>query len=337
MKFILCRFCTNLNAIREDKFLNHCQQRHSKYLGETDLESYPKMTHKQANLEVKRERDKITCDRIRLEELSRIELENRKKKQHNEYIKSNTYFKQYNWDNFDFGENQLLFPIEKCRKILNPIRLFGVNQSLNLIKNSYFKRLYGDCVLEFTIFQDNIIPEESGGYKIIKDSIELAIEFLSFCQLDYKKIGRLRVFENISRSETINILREFKNPYIDYLAINQDEKFKVIPILEYMNGKIEQSLLFRTITESGKLLIVWENINPNRATHLFLTNQEKSQNILAKIEEYLIRDDISCKRSLLYDSSKFAKNFKKEISYIGNINHTLFEQYSLELANKIRL
>src|SRR5690606_13940068 len=112
---------------------------------------------------------------------------------------------------------------------------------------------------------------KSDGYQIIKNSLEFAFEFLSFSQHDIKKLGKLKAFENLSKKGCINLLKQYKNQYIDYLAINQTETMKIIPILEYMNGCVEQSIIFRILTKRNKLLIIWENINQNRASHLFLT------------------------------------------------------------------
>jgi len=338
MEFIICNFCGNRNIIREDRYISHCLVRHNEIITEIELQSINKLSRKAASRQLKLAREKINNERMQLnnerlqfEENLKREKEIYEREEYNKYLKNNTFFKSYSWDDFIFGNNELIFPIEKTRKIINPIRLFGVNPSLNLIKDTYFKRLYDHAKLNFTIFEHKILPEKSNGYQIIKNSIEFAYEFLSFSQFDIKKIGKLRAFENLSKDSCINILKQYKNKYIDYLAINQTETMKIIPILEYINGIVEQSLIFRIITKSEKLLLIWENINENRATHLFLTDIELGEEKLMRIEEFLIRNDIRCKRSTLYDISVSSNSFKNDLSYIGHINHTNLNEYCEKL------
>ena len=86
----------------------------------------------------------------------------------------------------------------------------------------------------------------------------------------------------------------------------QDYDYKVIPCVErlsHSNSDItEYAFLFSIKCSSGKILIVHENVNPDRATLLFVVKEENFNKSIREIYDFLQSAEIN-KRSSLRDKN----------------------------------
>ena len=99
---------------------------------------------------------------------------------------------------------------------------------------------------------------------------------------------------------------KYKSKYIDYLVMEQSKNYKVIPCVErlaHANSDItEYAFMFSIECSSGRILIVHENVNPDRSTLLFLVNAEDFNRSIREIYDFLQGAEIN-KRSSLRDRS----------------------------------
>jgi hypothetical protein len=90
---------------------------------------------------------------------------------------------------------------------------------------------------------------------------------------------------------------------------------------------LEESFLFRVKNVNRGIFIIWENINPARATYIFKTagNDSRLRKILAYIseQEQAKRLYLKNKRNLDWTS--------KELGYIGCVEHVNLEDYKYQI------
>ena len=96
--------------------------------------------------------------------------------------------------------------------------------------------------------------------------------------------------------------KKYKSKYIDYLVTIQSEKYKVIPCVERLahtnSDMTEYAFLFSIECNSGKILIVHENVNPDRSTLLFLVKKENFNKSIREIYDFLQSAEINKRSSL---------------------------------------
>ena len=95
---------------------------------------------------------------------------------------------------------------------------------------------------------------------------------------------------------------KYKSDYINFLVKMQSEDYKVIPCVERLahsnSDMTEYAFLFSIKCSSGKILIVHENVNPDRATLLFLVKEENFNKSIREIYDFLQSAEINKRSSL---------------------------------------
>jgi len=95
---------------------------------------------------------------------------------------------------------------------------------------------------------------------------------------------------------------KYKSDYINFLVKMQSEDYKVIPCVERLahsnSDMTEYAFLFSIKCSSGKILIVHENVNPDRATLLFLVKEENFNKSIRGIYDFLQSAEINKRSSL---------------------------------------
>ena len=124
---------------------------------------------------------------------------------------------------------------------------------------------------------------------------------------------------------------KYKSDYINFLVKMQSEDYKVIPCVErlaHTNSDMnEYAFMFSIRCNSGKILIVHENVNPDRSSLLFLVGEENYDKSIREIYDFLQSAEIN-KRSSLRDKNIDIKN-AGILSY-RSINHD--DLYSWKLT-----
>lgn len=127
---------------------------------------------------------------------------------------------------------------------------------------------------------------------------------------------------------------KYKSEYIDYLVKQQSKKYKVIPCVERLAHRdsdiTEYAFMFSIKCKSGDILIVHENVNPDRSTLLFVVKQENYDKAIREIYDFLQSAEIN-KRSSLRDRNIEIK--KAGVEHYSSINHDYFFSWSRMIKN----
>lgn len=96
--------------------------------------------------------------------------------------------------------------------------------------------------------------------------------------------------------------KKYKSQYIDFLIDLQCEEYKVIPCVERLahanNDSTEYAFMFSINCKSGDVLIVHENVNPDRSTLLFIVRKRKYDNTIKSIYDFLQSEVINKRSSI---------------------------------------
>ncbi len=238
------------------------------------------------------------------------------------------------WDDIIFKKDSIEFDIKRLKNILHPVKIKGVIESLNLIKDGYFNRLYAKKLFKLTFLSGELIQNknESPGWPKILDAIELVQEHYEINVRKSKK-AILRHIHKLEPKELLDLYDELlsRTEYLKHLANLIGHEFKLIPVLEYSNRKVEDSFLFRIKNRNGNILMIWENINLNRATYIFKFPERKQEEVLRKIENFICSTDFEHKRSILSSNTRSSKKIKLDLCFYEKYQHESFSNFKSEL------
>ncbi len=238
------------------------------------------------------------------------------------------------WDDIVFKKDQIEFSPKRIKTILKPVKVKGVIESLNIIKGEYFNRLYGKKAFKLS-FENGLLlqsKENSPGWIRLMDAVELVQEYYAI-KFQKRIKGAIRKNSKLNEHEILDVYEDLlsKTEYLKFLAQRINTEFKLIPVLEYSNGNVEDSFLFRFRNNRGDVLIVWENVNSGRATYIFKYNEQRHEDVLQKIEAFICSQDYTHKRSLLSDTDRVAKNLKKELCFFKKYTHKGYSEFKAEI------
>ena len=186
---------------------------------------------------------------------------------------------------------------------LSPVRCEIVGLKLRIIDRINFD----DAIQQFaTAARQGIIRTGSGRTKVISSP-----QPMSFSQALSK-----------AKQMTEEEFRKYKSKYIDFLVMEQSKQHKVIPCVERLShansDTTEYAFLFSLNCNSGRILIVHENVNPDRSTLLFLVKHEYYDQSIRSIYDFLQGAEVN-KRSNL--RSKDLELDNAQIVSYKSINH----------------
>ena len=96
--------------------------------------------------------------------------------------------------------------------------------------------------------------------------------------------------------------KKYKSEFIDFLVTQQSKMFKVIPCVERLahstGDTSEYAFMFSIECKSGDILIVHENVNPDRSTLLFVVKHENYDKAIRAIYDFLQSAEINKRSSI---------------------------------------
>jgi hypothetical protein len=233
------------------------------------------------------------------------------------------------WEKIYFYKDRVQLTFTKI-KMFKTIPLKGSLEILNEIKGEYFEKLHPKPVKMF--YYDNAFDMRlSTDWQRVAELIEPAIEFMQF-RIHREPRPRFGKFEQLS-PEQLSLLwndQLSRSAFLKLLAKRQSASYRIIPVIEYQNNAREESFIFRLRTLSGRILIVWENANAGRATHLFIADQNNLDERIAFIESFVM-NEVDGKRLLLHEHDGQARQVKKTLHFIQSISHDDLTQYKTDL------
>ncbi len=315
-KIVLCEHCDSVELVKAKDYRDHVSSVHRINLSD-DFDLI----------------NKIKIDDIIIHDLDKMRSL-RQEKELEKQRRDNTT-KEYSiiWDDVEFGKDEIKFKPNRLRTILKSVHCKGVVESLNSIKTEYFERLYSGKVFKLTFLKGEILLNKSPGWKQIIETIEFAKEFYEYKYPNLNRTRNIIKFKGLSNQEIISLFDTsfLKSDFLKFLASKQSEIYKIIPAIEYINNHSEESFIFRFTTLKETTLIIWENVNEARATHIFVSKEDDKQNTLDLVEDFICRQDIVTKRSLLYYTDMEARKIKEDLNYLKSIRHNSLSEYETEI------
>ncbi|OLY90739.1 hypothetical protein SAMN05444008_101411 [Cnuella takakiae] len=243
------------------------------------------------------------------------------------------------WDDIQFDSGCLRIRPGRVQHILKPIPFKGAQASLNAIKQEYFVAKYNKPIK--LVFKDSSLDKAaSPAWAEINDLIEKAIEITRFATVPKtiaKKLTapRKRSAASGDAPEISKEQQQQERPnYLKILARHQSEAYRLITIQEQYGSRLEESHIYRFITGTGRVLIVWENTNASRAAYLFIARPDSLQEQLTRIEAFIHTGDVQYKRSR-FQKLKENKQLRSQLAYVGSVRHETVAQFETDIMTYI--
>ena len=258
-----------------------------------------------------------------------------------EILKKKDWILDWNCVLFKNGYFTVYPPIDRSVSF-NPINVScpGVLESFNYLKGYFNDRLSSiRCLVEkMTLFiTDRIILDEAIT-KFATASMQRAITTTGSKSVSRTVLNQVSFNQVLSKAQqlTEEEFKKYKSKYIDYLTNNQYEKYKIIPCVERLAHKTgdmtEYAFMFSLKCKQDRVLIVHENVNPDRSTLLFIIEENNYEKTIRAIYDFLQGAEIN-KRSGI-------RNEAIQISGTGvinykSINHNDFNSWQNEIEDYI--
>ena len=108
----------------------------------------------------------------------------------------------------------------------------------------------------------------------------------------------------LSKAKLMSVedFREYKSKYIDFLVEKQSKSYKIIPCVERLahmdSDTTEYAFMFTLKCKSGDILIVHENVNPDRSTLIFVIDGSLYDDTIRDIYNFLQGAEINKRSSI---------------------------------------
>lgn len=231
------------------------------------------------------------------------------------------------WDDLTFDRNKIRVSVNKA--FVQPIEMPGSIKIYNEIKVDYFKRMHSKDIYKLIIHKGFVMEELSRGVEQIRNLIANHAADLERSKKtkSVKKEIPIGVIPVNNISETLSKLL-IKNEYLSVPAALLNYNDRVYGILENNKGAEEEALLFYFM-RGENTLVLWENINPNRAGYLFVFKNGDNQNI-NKLRD-LIKTNVDYKRHNLHIGTHTKKTFDFYCIRYHQLNHSGMWEYKSKL------
>lgn len=243
------------------------------------------------------------------------------------------------WEDIDFDTDCLRIKPGRIQHILKPVPFKGAQASLNAIKQEYFVAKFNKPIK--LVFNDSVLDKAaSPAWAEINDLIEKAIEITRFAAVPKtiaKKltVPRKRISGNSEAAETHREQQQQERPnYLKVLARHQAPAYRLITIQEKYGSRVEESHIYRFVTGTERILIVWENTNASRAAYLFIARPDNLQEQLSRIEAFIHTGDLQYKRSR-FQKLKENKQLRAQLAFVGSVRHETVAQFETDIKTYI--
>lgn len=214
----------------------------------------------------------------------------------------------------------------------------GVIESFNYLKEYLNERLspircYAEA-LDLTIYDKIRLEEAIQRFAAI--SKQRAIKTTNTNQPSKEAPEQMTFKQALSKAMqmTPEEFEKYKSEYINYLVKKQSKEYKVIPCVERLahstGDMTEFAFIFSLECGNGNIMIVHENVNPDRSTLIFEVKKGDYSKSIRSIYDFLQSAEIN-KRSSLRE-----RNIEiKEVGVIRyrSINHDTFYQWKRTMTS----
>ncbi|WP_132055563.1 hypothetical protein [Pseudocnuella soli] len=240
------------------------------------------------------------------------------------------------WDDIIFDTDCLRIKPGRIQHILKPVPFKGAMGSLNAIKQEYFEAKYSRPFK--LVFKDSVLDKAASPNWIeIVDLIEKAIEITRFSAVPKtisKRIVQPKKTNKTGDEKQKQPHQQEKPNYLKVLAQHQSPVYRLITIQEKYGTLVEGSHIYRFVTGTNRILIVWENTNAARASYLFIARQDNLQEQIARIEAFIHTGYVQYKRSR-FQKLKENKQLRSQLAYVGSVRHETVDQFRTDILTYI--
>lgn len=226
-------------------------------------------------------------------------------------------------ENIEFFDRYYkIWIVENEKKVNNiqPLIITDPNslECLQIVSKYFENRIPSDVMIVFT---SKKVKKLENGFKLqeyvetLKKNKDIPSDWWN--SYENREIKTLENYRKISYS-AVNKEVSYKNIYIDYLTSYQDENPLLIAY-EIFNGQEEKCFVFNVSINDKRSAIIYENININRATNVFIINKQDYEESLNLIFNYFTDEDLSRKRMSIRTCQNPPEKFKA--IEIKTINH----------------
>lgn len=233
------------------------------------------------------------------------------------------------WDDVYFEKNKIYITANKG--IIQPIAVQGSLSILNEIKVEYFRRVFKHEVFKLIVKNGQIRKDLSKDLAKIEEHISERIKEIQTVK-NWQKIKHEPVFNGlVDKEEIIKFIntKSVKNSFLKYPATLLNQNDNVRALLEINNGIEEEALLFIFRREKYGLLL-WENINSNRAAYIFCFDIKKLSSNISGIVQ-LITTNAEYKRENLFRGVDIRKAYNINCIFYRSIIHDDHDDYKNNL------
>lgn len=326
IEYVICEYCERFTVLRAGTYPMHLRAHHNDVVVSKKYETPAYL--------VKREESEAAVWHNHYEDW----LSYRERLERLRNLQARTLIVQVQWNNVEFLKGSIILVGRPQLRSLHPITLSGSIISLNTIKKEYFNRLYGNITYTLTFVDGKLSRLQSPDFLKMQKTIGLATAYWDFknaLRLSYKEV-EMFLKHPAADILTLNKSKIDRSPYLKHLATLQTANRKIIPMFEPFQQRREECFIFRLSTRRGNQLIIWENVNENRASHLFLATKENEDIVLKKVITYILREDLSQRRSRLQSDTKENQELKRYLEYKSHIIHKGLYDYELYLNYLIK-
>lgn len=209
---------------------------------------------------------------------------------------------------------------------INPLIIKDINSLACLqIASKYFAaRLPHDIMIIYTNNQVVRLVNEFKLHKYVETlKMNKEIPYDWWNRSDNQDFKTLENYRKIPNS-IVNKEVSYKNVYIDYLTSYQGENPLLIAY-EIFNGQEEKCFVFNISIGDKRSAIIYENININRATNVFIIDKQNYEESMNLIFNYFTDKDLSRKRMSIRTNQNPPEKFKAiEVKTINHDNLSLW-------------
>lgn len=207
-----------------------------------------------------------------------------------------------------------------------PLTIKDINSlsCLQIVSKYFENRIPNDVVIVFT---NKKVEGLINGFKlqkyveILKKNKEIPSDWWN--KSDNREFKTLENYRKIP-SSFVNKEASYKTVYIDYLTRYQNENPLLIAY-EIFNGQEEKCFVFNISIDDKRSAIIYENININRATNIFIIDKQDYEESMNLIFNYFTDEELSRKRMSIRTNQNPPEKFKAiEIRTINHDNLNLW-------------
>ena len=257
---------------------------------------------------------------------------------------------ELDWDTIEFNEGYLVihhknkagnspYPFEfddlhvtnpKSRPSFNYLKSYLKQKAFTL--QAYVKILKNELVLIDSVKLDSVfVFLKKLANDTILDDDDPTQKYHSIASMSFEQS------QSKASQMTPEMFRKYKSKFIDFLVSKQSNRYLISPCSEYVvhtnQEDVEDGFFFTIQSGASHVVIVFENLNPDRATLLFRVQSARYKESLRAIYNYLTSDLTNKRLAIRQNKLKIEGT---GIEYYSGCNHDFYSGWCARINMWVR-